>query len=75
MSKSAPIRNTVNSAGAEKPLDGRNIVVTRARAQAGVLAQRITELGGVVIECPTIEIQPPSDFLAFDRGAIAARLL
>ena len=68
MSKSAPIRHAVNTAGAEKPFDGRRIVVTRARAQAGVLAQRITDLGGVVIECPTIEIQPPGDFLAFDRA-------
>jgi uroporphyrinogen III methyltransferase / synthase len=68
MSKSAPIRNAVNSAGAEKPLAGRRIVVTRARAQAGVLVQRITDLGGVVIECPTIEIQLPGNFLAFDRA-------
>ena len=68
MSKSAPVRNVVNNAGAAKPLNGRRVVVTRARAQAGVLSQRITDLGGVVIECPTIEIQPPNDFLAFDRA-------
>ncbi|MBM2804061.1 MAG: uroporphyrinogen-III C-methyltransferase [Deltaproteobacteria bacterium] len=58
----------MNSAGTEKPLDGRRIVVTRARAQAGILAQRIAELGAEVIECPTIEIQPPGNFLAFDRA-------
>ena len=68
MSKSAPVRHAVNPAGAKKPLDGREIVVTRARAQARVLAQRIIDLGGVVVECPTIEIQPPGDFLAFDRA-------
>ena len=68
MSKFAPIRNAENSAGSEKPLAGRRIVVTRARAQAGVLAQRMNDLGGVVIECPTIEIQPPGDYLAFDRA-------
>ena len=72
MSNSAPVGNAVNAARAEKPLHRRRIVVTRARAQAGVLAQRIIDLGGVVIECPTIEIQPPSDFLAFD--AALARL-
>lgn len=58
----------MNSAGTKKPLDGRRIVVTRARAQAGILAQRIAELGAEVIECPTIEIQPPGNFLAFDRA-------
>ena len=72
MSNSAPVGNAASTARAEKPLDQRRIVVTRARAQAGVLAQRITDLGGVVIECPTIEIQPPSDFGTLD--AALARL-
>lgn len=58
----------MNSGGSEKPLAGRRIVVTRARAQAGILAQRIADLGGEVIECPTIEIQPPANFLAFDAA-------
>lgn len=64
----AHIRNSMDTARPEKILAGRRIVVTRARAQAGILAQRITDLGGEVIECPTIEIQPPADFLAFDRA-------
>jgi uroporphyrinogen III methyltransferase/synthase len=42
--------------GAYRPLAGRRIVVTRARAEAGGLAGRIEELGGEVIEFPTIEI-------------------
>ncbi|MDH3444137.1 MAG: uroporphyrinogen-III synthase [Deltaproteobacteria bacterium] len=45
----------------ELPLSGKRIVITRARAQAGSLAQRIEDLGGQVIEFPTIEIQPPAD--------------
>jgi uroporphyrinogen III methyltransferase/synthase len=57
---------------AAKPLAGTRIVVTRARAQAGSLAQRIANLGGEVIELPTIEIEPANDFSAFD--AALARL-
>ena len=43
-------------------------MVTRARAQAESLARRIEELGGEVIEFPTIEIQPPESFAAFDAA-------
>jgi len=52
----------------EKPLAGRRIIVTRARKQAGGLAQRIEALGGEVIEFPTIEIQPPASFADLDRA-------
>ena len=52
----------------QKPLIGKRIVVTRARAQAESLARRIEELGGEVIEFPTIEIQPPENFAAFDAA-------
>jgi uroporphyrinogen III methyltransferase/synthase len=51
-----------------KPLSGRCIVVTRARAQAGILAERIEDLGGVVIEFPTIDIRPPEIFEVFDAA-------
>jgi uroporphyrinogen III methyltransferase / synthase len=53
----------------EKPFGGRRIVVTRARKQAGELAQRIEALGGEVIEFPTIEIQAPASFDDLD-GAV-----
>ncbi len=56
------------ASGAYRPLAGRRIVVTRARAQAGGLAARIEELGGEVIEFPTIEIQPPESFAALDAA-------
>lgn len=52
----------------EKPLGGRRIVVTRARKQAGGLAQRIEALGGEVIEFATIEIQAPVSFAGLDRA-------
>ncbi len=37
-----------------RPLAGRTVAVTRARAQASGLAQRLAELGASVIEAPTI---------------------
>ena len=51
---------------AAKPLAGKRVVITRARAQAASLARRIEELGGIVVEFPTIEIRPPESFAAFD---------
>lgn len=41
----------------KKPLWGQRIVVTRARAQASALAEKITDLGGAVLEFPSIEIR------------------
>ncbi len=52
-----------------RPLFGRRVVVTRARAQAGELSVELEKLGAEVREFPTIEIQPPQDFGPLD-GAI-----
>ena len=52
------------------PLFGKTVVVTRAREQAGVLAGKLRELGARVVDIPTIEIQPPSDWKPLD-GAIS----
>ena len=49
----------------DRPLSGRRIVVTRTRAQAGVLTEQLRGLGADVIELPTIRIEPPSDLRAF----------
>lgn len=51
-----------------RPLAGKRIVVTRARAQANSLARKIEELGGEVIEFPTIEVQPPESYAALDEA-------
>ncbi len=40
------------------PLAGRTVAVTRARAQASELAQRLRALGARVIEAPAIRIEP-----------------
>ncbi len=41
-----------------RPLHGRTIVVTRARAQASRLVARLRDLGAAVVEVPTIRIEP-----------------
>ena len=41
-----------------RPLHGRTIAVTRARAQASALAGRLRELGAAVVEAPAIRIEP-----------------
>jgi uroporphyrinogen III methyltransferase / synthase len=64
-----PLRQkNLNESSAAKPLLGKRIVVTRARAQTAALAERIEELGGEVIEFPTIDIQAPRDFADFDAA-------
>ncbi len=40
------------------PLKGRSVVVTRARPQAGELADRLRRLGATVVQTPTIRIEP-----------------
>ncbi len=50
------------------PLFGQRIVVTRAQAQAEDLGGRLTALGASVIELPTIEIRPASDYSALDEA-------
>jgi uroporphyrinogen III methyltransferase/synthase len=41
-----------------RPLAGRSVVVTRARAQASGLAGRLRALGADVVEAPAIRIEP-----------------
>ncbi len=50
----------------QRPLFGRRIVVTRARAQAGELSAELEGLGAEVREFPTIEVRPPEDFGPLD---------
>ncbi len=41
-----------------RPLLGRSVVVTRARAQASALSERLRGLGADVVELPVIRIEP-----------------
>jgi uroporphyrinogen III methyltransferase/synthase len=54
----------------DRPLRGRTVAVTRARAQAAGLAQRLRGLGAEVVEAPAIRIVPragdPPDLAAYD---------
>lgn len=47
--------------GDERPLRGRSVAVTRARAQASGLARRLEELGASVVQTPTIRTREISD--------------
>ena len=51
-----------------KPLMGKNIVVTRAREQASGLVAALSELGARCLEYPTIEVVPPDDWAPLDRA-------
>ena len=44
-----------------RPLFGRRVVVTRARAQASELVERLAALGAATVEVPAIEIDDPAD--------------
>jgi uroporphyrinogen III methyltransferase / synthase len=44
-----------------RPLFGRRVVVTRARADASGLSERLRALGAEVVELPTIEVTAPAD--------------
>lgn len=50
------------------PLLGRRVLVTRTRNQAGLLSQRLSDLGAVPIEVPTIEARPPHDYAPLDSA-------
>jgi uroporphyrinogen III methyltransferase/synthase len=50
------------------PLDGKRIVITRARSKAASLARAIEDLGGNIFEFATIEIQPAADLGPLDEA-------
>ena len=51
-----------------RPLFGRRVVVTRARAQAGELSVELEKLGAEAFEFPTIEVRPSDDFGQLDEA-------
>lgn len=52
----------------QRPLLGKRIVVTRARAQASELVHRLRRLGADCLECPTIEVVPPESWEPLDSA-------
>jgi len=61
----------VGRATVERPLEGRTIVVTRARAQAQRFVEILEAAGARVLQAPTIVIEPPASWEPLDT-AIAA---
>lgn len=51
----------------KKPLHRQRIVVTRTRAQAGALSERLTELGADAVELPVIRIESRAREAAFEE--------
>jgi uroporphyrinogen III methyltransferase/synthase len=51
-----------------RPLQGKRILVTRARHQAAEMVQRLEELGAVVSILPAIAIHEPADWSPVDRA-------
>jgi uroporphyrinogen III methyltransferase / synthase len=49
------------------PLQGKRILITRARDQAGRFSTHLGKLGAEVIEFPTIEVVPPLHWEELDR--------
>ena len=47
-------------------LQGKRILVTRTREQAGVLSERLLALGAMPVEFPTIRIVPPHNWASLD---------
>ncbi|HWT01502.1 MAG TPA: uroporphyrinogen-III synthase [Pyrinomonadaceae bacterium] len=52
----------------ERPLAGRTIVTTRARAQSAEFVSELERLGARVVPCPTIEIVEPESYALMDEA-------
>lgn len=52
----------------DKPLKGKRVIVSRARAQAGALSSELRALGATVLEIPFIEIRRPRSFKSLDAS-------
>lgn len=51
-------------------LSGKRVIVTRSREQASILAECICDLGGEVIEFPTVKIEEIQDYSEVDRALL-----
>ena len=50
------------------PLEGRTVLITRARAQADEFAAELEAYGARVVACPTIEIVEPESYAPLDEA-------
>jgi uroporphyrinogen III methyltransferase/synthase len=56
------------SADVTKPLEGRTVMITRAREQAAEFAADLEAFGARLVACPTIEIVPPASYAQLDEA-------
>jgi uroporphyrinogen III methyltransferase/synthase len=61
-------RAAPSASGQGGPLQGKRIVVTRAREQASALSERLREAGAEPIEYPVIAFAPPEDWEPLDQA-------
>src|ERR1043166_775774 len=59
---------TADARASEKPLSGRTVMITRARAQAAEFAAALEAAGARVVACPTIEIVAPESYAELDEA-------
>ena len=59
---------------ADKPLDGKCIVVTRAVEQSRDLKERLEKLGARVLLLPAVSFSEPADTTDLDRHTFAGNL-
>ncbi len=52
----------------DAPLQGRRIVVTRAREQSSTLSAGLRALGAEVLEVPTLQFAPPASYAPLDEA-------
>ena len=50
------------------PLEGKRILFTRTREQAGALSERLQTLGAIPVEFPVIRIMPPQNWQSLDSA-------
>ncbi|HLM56037.1 MAG TPA: uroporphyrinogen-III synthase [Pyrinomonadaceae bacterium] len=50
------------------PLEGRTVMITRAREQAGEFTAELERYGARVVACPTIEVVPPESYKRLDEA-------
>src|SRR5215204_6493614 len=56
------------SIAGSRPLEGRTVMITRAREQAAGFAAELEAYGARVVACPTIEIVPPVSYAQLDEA-------
>jgi uroporphyrinogen III methyltransferase/synthase len=66
MTEQRTTRMTANAERSEQPLDGRTVMITRAREQAADFAAALEGYGARVAVCPTIEIIAPESYALLD---------